>query len=179
MERILSDLDRAHGFKFTALRYFNAAGAIPGVGEDHHPESHLIPTILKVALGQGPLVQIFGQDYPTPDGTAIRDYIHVADLGAAHILALDYLRKGGPSEFLNLGTGKGYSVQEVITKASQITKKEIPVRIAPRREGDPARLVAQAQKARKILGWAPENSSLDQILQSAWDWHREHPKGYV
>lgn len=188
-ERILKDHDHAHGLKFVALRYFNAAGAISpqlvqdsgfsGVrGEDHHPETHLIPLILDVALGKRENIAVFGTDYPTPDGTAIRDYIHILDLGSAHLGALKHLEKGGESDFFNLGNGEGYSVKEVIDTARQVTGRDIAVIEQPRRAGDPARLIANAQKARTVLGWNPRLPKLQAIIESAWEWHQSHPEGY-
>ncbi len=171
LEKALEAYDRAYGLKYVGLRYFNASGAVPGKGENHDPETHLIPNILRAALGELPHVSVFGNDYPTPDGTAIRDYIHVIDLGAAHLLALDYLTKGESSEFVNLGTGHGYSVMEIIETARRITGREINVRIEPRRAGDPSRLIAEASRAARVLGWKPQHSSLDEIIESAWKWH--------
>ena len=178
VERILSDYDRAHGLKFVSLRYFNACGASGSCGEDHDPETHLIPLVLFAAQGKRPSISIFGDDYPTPDGTAIRDYIHVEDLSDAHLLALDHLRKGGPSEFINLGNGNGYSVKEVIDAARRITGRTIDAVVAPRRAGDPSRLVADAAKARTLLGWNPKYPSIEDIIRSAWNWHESHPDGY-
>ncbi len=178
MERILESYDAAYGMKFVALRYFNASGCTESRGEDHEPESHLIPNILFAALGRQPFVQVFGNDYPTPDGTAIRDYIHVVDLAEAHILALKHLRRGGASDCFNLGTGTGFSVMEVIEAARQVTGREIPVRMGPRRPGDPPRLVAVSDKARRVLGWNPQLTDLKAILTSAWKWHSAHPTGY-
>jgi UDP-glucose 4-epimerase len=178
MEEILASYDRAYGLKSVCLRYFNAAGATSHRGEHHAPESHLIPNVLAVALGRRPYVSVFGNEYPTPDGTAIRDYIHVSDLCAAHVLALNYLRKGGQSECINLGNGQGYSVMEVIEAARRVTGCEIETRIAPARAGDPARLVANAAKAKLVLGWQPKYPQLDSIVQTAWDWHRTNPDGY-
>ena len=178
MEQFLRAHDAAYGLKFVALRYFNAAGATERVGEHHEPETHLIPNILAVALGKLPYVSVFGNQYATPDGTAIRDYIHISDLGDAHLLALEYLRNGGPSEFLNLGTGRGYSVSEVINTARRVTGGEIPVKFEPPRAGDPSRLVADARKAQTLLGWQPQSSDLDSIIRSAWMWHRKNPQGY-
>jgi UDP-glucose 4-epimerase len=178
MERVLDSFARAYGQKFVALRYFNAAGATERCGEDHEPESHLVPNVLKTAMGEIPELSVFGKNYPTPDGTAIRDYVHVADLADAHILALDHLRKGGAPEFINLGTGHGYSVLEVIECARKVTGHGIPIRIEPPRPGDPARLVADASKAAKILGWKPAKSDLPTILQSQWEWRQKHPHGY-
>jgi UDP-glucose 4-epimerase len=171
LEKALEAYDRAYGLRYVGLRYFNASGAVPGKGENHDPETHLIPNVLRAALGELPHVSVFGNDYPTPDGTAIRDYIHVIDLGAAHLLALDYLTKGEPSEFVNLGTGHGYSVMEIIETARRITGREINIRIEPRRAGDPSRLIAEAGRAARVLGWKPQHSSLDEIIESAWKWH--------
>jgi len=179
MEKILAAYDQAYGLKYVALRYFNAAGATVRRGEHHEPESHLIPNVLSAALGKLPYVSVFGNSYPTPDGTAIRDYIHVSDLGAAHVLALDHLRKGGRSECINLGNGQGYSVMEVIDTARQVTNREIEIRINPARPGDPSRLVANAEKARAVLGWKAQYPKLETIVQTAWDWHRAHADGYA
>jgi UDP-glucose 4-epimerase len=178
MERILAAYDQAYELKYVALRYFNAAGATARRGEHHEPESHLIPNVLLTAMGKQSCVNVFGNEYPTPDGTAIRDYIHVSDLGLAHVLALDHLRKGSQSECLNLGNGLGYSVMEVIDTARRLTNAEIPIRIESARPGDPSRLVANAEKAASVLGWKPTHSELETILQTAWDWHRSHPDGY-
>jgi UDP-glucose 4-epimerase len=178
MERVLADYDRAYGLRFVALRYFNAAGATAQVGEHHEPESHLIPNVLAAAMGRRPFVSIFGSDYPTADGTAVRDYIHVVDLGAAHLLALQHLEKGRPSEFINLGNGKGYSVLEVIDAARKVTGRQIETRMEPRRAGDPSHLVADARKAHRVLGWKPAYPDLDSIVRTAWDWHQKHPQGY-
>lgn len=178
MEKILAACDEAYGLKYVALRYFNASGATLRRGEDHSPESHLIPNVLYAALGRIPRVSVYGSDYATPDGTAIRDYIHVADLCSAHVLALEHLRKGKPSECINLGTEHGYSVMEVIEVARRITGNPIETVIEPRRAGDPSRLVANAEKARAVLGWQPRYDNLETIIQSAWDWHRSHPDGY-
>jgi len=178
MEKVLASYDHAYGFKSVSLRYFNAAGATSRRGEHHAPESHLIPNVLASALGKLPYVSVFGNQYPTPDGTAIRDYIHVSDLCAAHVLALNHLRKGGQSECINLGNGQGYSVIEVIDAARRVTDREIETRIAPARAGDPARLVANAEKARSVLGWQPKYPRLETIVESAWDWHRANPDGY-
>jgi UDP-glucose 4-epimerase len=178
VERALADYDRAYDLKFVALRYFNACGASGACGEDHDPETHLIPLVLFAALGKIPHISIFGDDYPTPDGTAVRDYIHVSDLARAHLLALDHLRAGKGSEFINLGNGSGYSVKEVIETARRITGREIEAVVAPRRAGDPSQLVGDSQKAREILGWDPQYSSLEAIIESAWAWHLDHPEGY-
>jgi UDP-glucose 4-epimerase len=178
VERLLDSYRLAYGLKFVALRYFNAAGATKLQGERHEPESHLVPNVLSTALGEKVEVSVFGNDYPTPDGTAIRDYVHVSDLAEAHSLALDYLRLGGDSEFINLGSGTGYSVLEVIETAREVTGCAIPLRMEPRRAGDPAKLVADAKKARAVLGWEPRESDLRTILRSQWEWLRKHPKGY-
>ncbi len=176
---MLETYDRAHGLKFVALRYFNASGATVLRGEHHGPESHLIPNVLSAALGSLPRVSVFGGNYPTPDGTAVRDYIHVADLGSAHMLALDHLRKGGNSECINLGNGKGYSVLEVIEAARRVTGRPIEIQMEPPRPGDPSALVASAEKARRVLGWEPQFPDLDAIIKTAWDWHTAHPQGYA
>lgn len=178
LEQALESCDQAYGLKFVALRYFNAAGASEGCGEDHHPETHLIPNVLAAAAGRLPHVSVFGDDYPTPDGTAVRDYIHVSDLGAAHLKALDWLAGGGRSLFLNLGNGQGYSVFQVIEAARRVTGRPIPLRIRPRRPGDPSHLVADARKARQILGWTPAWPDLDSIIETAWRWRLAHPQGY-
>jgi UDP-glucose 4-epimerase len=179
VEKILAAYDHAYALKYVALRYFNACGALSNRGEDHSPETHIIPNVLLTALGQVPQVSVFGSDYPTPDGTAIRDYIHVADLGTAHLLALEHLRRGGQSDCINLGNGQGYSVMEVIEAARRVTGQPIAVKLEPRRPGDPSRLVADAAKARAVLGWQPEYPDLETILRSAWDWHQTHPHGYA
>lgn len=178
IEKVLSAYDDAYGFKYVALRYFNASGAIPTRGEHHEPETHLIPNVLHAATGKLPHVSVFGGDYPTPDGTAIRDFIHVADLSSAHMLALEHLRGGGQSEKINLGSGQGYSVKEVIETARQITGKPIEIKIEPRRPGDPSRLVANAEKAREVLGWRPQYQEIETILRTAWEWHLSHPRGF-
>ena len=178
MERLLDAYDTAYGMKFVALRYFNAAGASEKCGEDHKPESHLIPNVLAAALGQQNSIRVFGDNYPTPDGTPIRDYIHVIDLADAHIRALGYLRAGGESEFLNLGTGKGHSVLEVIECARQVTGRDIHLCIEPPRSGDPARLIADPSKAKALLSWQPASSDLQSIIGSAWNWRLRHPNGY-
>jgi UDP-glucose 4-epimerase len=178
VERALDAYDTAYGLKFVALRYFNACGASETCGEDHDPETHLIPLVLFAALGKIPHVSIFGDDYPTPDGTAVRDYIHVSDLSQAHLLALDHLNGGKASEFVNLGNGSGYSVKEVIETARLVTGRSIEARTAPRRAGDPSKLVADARKAREVLGWDPQFSELEAVIESAWAWHQAHPEGY-
>lgn len=179
LEQVLASYDEAYGMKFVALRYFNAAGSTPKRGEHHEPESHLVPNVLAVALGQKTYLPVFGTNYPTPDGTAIRDYVHVADLADAHILALNHLRNGGSSDFLNLGTGAGYSVLQVIECARQLTGHAIPTRVEPPRPGDPPQLVADAAKARRVLGWQPAQSDLASILRSQWEWRKKFPQGYA
>ena len=173
-EKILRWYDEIHSLRFTALRYFNAAGATEKFGEDHRIETHLIPNVLKVALGQKDSVHIFGTDYPTPDGTCIRDYIHILDLAQAHILAL----KTEKSAFYNLGTGGGTSVREIIATCEKITGKSIPTIEQPRRPGDPARLIAASDKIRQELGWSPQFQNIEKIIASAWSWHLQNPQGY-
>ncbi|AFM40078.1 UDP-galactose 4-epimerase [Desulfosporosinus acidiphilus SJ4] len=181
IEKMLKWCDHAYGLKHVALRYFNAAGAhIDGqIGEDHQPESHLIPIILQVALGQREQLAVFGDDYPTVDGTCVRDYIHVTDLANAHWLALQKLRSTGESAVYNLGNGEGFSVKQVVEKAREVTGHPIPVKIAPRRAGDPAVLIASSERAQRELGWKPQYNGLGQIIQTAWNWHSNHPKGYA
>lgn len=180
VEKILKWCDKAYGIKYTALRYFNAAGAhVSGnIGEDHRPESHLIPLILQVALGQREKIMVFGDDYNTEDGTCVRDYIHVTDLANAHLLAVERLRRGEDSIICNLGNGKGFSVKEVIDVTRKVTGEEIKAEIAPRRAGDPAVLIASSDKAHEILGWEPKYASLETIIETAWQWHKAHPRGY-
>jgi UDP-glucose 4-epimerase len=173
-EKVLRWYDQIHGLKFVALRYFNAAGATAKYGEDHRCETHLIPNVLKVALGQKPHVEMYGTDYETPDGTCIRDYIHIVDLAQAHILALGVKQ----SAFYNLGTGGGTSVREVIAACEKVTGKKIAVVEKPRRAGDPPRLIAGSDKIKQELGWAPQFESIDKIVESAWAWHVKHPAGY-
>jgi UDP-glucose 4-epimerase len=177
-EQVLHWYSRTQGLHYAALRYFNAAGALPDQGEDHPGESHLIPLVMRVALGQSPEVQILGNDYPTPDGTAIRDYIHVRDLVSAHLLALGALEEKDELVY-NLGNGQGYSVREVVEAARRVTGAAIPSADRPRRAGDAPRLVASSEKARRELGWRPQYPSLEEILASAWEWHRRHPLGYA
>ncbi|MCE9533734.1 MAG: UDP-glucose 4-epimerase GalE [Planctomycetes bacterium] len=179
IEKALLDYAKAYGWGFAALRYFNAAGASPAgdIGEDHDPETHLIPLVLQTVLGQRPKIEIFGTDYPTKDGTCVRDYIHVDDLAEAHILALGKLQPG--SAFLyNLGIGQGYSVREVIRIAEQVTGRKVPVQEGPRRPGDPAELIASPARIMKELGWRPKYLELEPIMETAWRWHQSHPKGY-
>ena len=176
IERMLYWLEQTKGLRYACLRYFNAAGATKDRGEDHDPELHIIPLILQVAQGQRDSFTIFGDDYDTPDGTCVRDYVHVSDLAKAHILALEALKKG--SQTYNLGNGSGFSVQEVIDTARKITGHEIPTVIGKRRAGDPGRLVADSRKIVEELGWKPEYGDLHSIVETAWRWHRDHPKGY-
>ena len=180
MERMMYWTSRAHGLRYVALRYFNACGAHPSgvIGEAHNPETHLIPLILQVPNGQRDKISIFGDDYPTRDGTCVRDYIHVADLAQAHILALDYLLAGGENNVFNLGNDVGFTVREVIDAARAVTGHPIPAETCPRRTGDPAQLVASSEKARTVLGWEPRYADLNTILSTAWNWHKNHPKGY-
>ncbi len=176
-EQALEWYRQIHGLHFAALRYFNACGALPGRGEAHQPESHLIPRVLQIALGQSEAATIYGTDYPTPDGTCIRDYIHIADLVSAHLLVLDALGKSDRLIY-NVGSGNGYSVREVIETARKVTGHAIPVVESPRRPGDSARLVASSEKIRRELGWKPQHDNMHDILSSAWEWHKSHPKGY-
>jgi UDP-glucose 4-epimerase len=179
VERLLESFDRAHGLRFVALRYFNAAGATARCGEAHDPETHIIPLVLEAAAGRRAKVSVFGDDYDTEDGTAVRDYIHIEDLGEAHLLALAHLRRGGDSQLLNLGNGTGYSVLQVIETARRVTCRDVPFEKAARREGDPPRLVGDASRARDVLGWTPRRPSLDEIVGSAWEWMQAHPQGYA
>lgn len=181
MEHMMSWVSRAHGLKYVALRYFNACGAHASgqIGEAHNPETHLIPLILQVPLGQREQISVFGEDYPTKDGTCVRDYIHVTDLAQAHILALDYLMNGGKNDVFNLGNGVGFTVKEVIDVAREVTGHPIPAQMASRRAGDPAQLIASSEKAVKVLGWKPEYNDLSTIVASAWAWHKNHPHGYT
>lgn len=181
MENMIKWCDLAHGIKFVSLRYFNVAGALSTgeIGEDHDPETHLIPIVLQTALGQRDAMTIFGDDYNTPDGTCIRDYVHVEDLIDAHILALEYLNTNAESQIFNLGSSTGYSVKEIVEASRKVTGKEIPVKIGERRAGDPAKLVAASEKAREILGWKPAYETIEGIIQTAWDWHEANPEGYA
>ena len=180
MENMMKWTGRAHGLRYAALRYFNACGAHASgaIGEAHDPETHLIPLILQVANGQREKIAVFGDDYPTRDGTCVRDYIHVCDLAKAHVLALDYLMRGGVSDVFNLGNGIGFTVKEVIDAARSVTGHEIPAEICPRRAGDPAQLVASSEKAKTVLGWEPQYADLEAIIASAWNWHESHPNGF-
>ncbi len=177
-ERILESYDTAYGIKFVALRYFNAAGATDRCGEHHDPETHLIPNVLRAANGDLPFVSVFGSDYDTPDGTCVRDFIHIEDLADAHLRALEHLRGGGESEKINLGNGVGFSVLEVIETARAVTGRKIEARMEPRRAGDPPRLIADATKAREVLGWVPKHAELRSIVESAWNWRVKNPNGY-
>ena len=178
LERMMADYDRAYGLKFVALRYFNASGATSDRGEHHDPETHLIPLVLKNAQGEVDHVAVFGNDYPTKDGTCVRDYIHVLDLAEAHLLSLQYLRGGNPSTAINLGNGQGYSVLEVIETAREVTGAEVKVRMQERRPGDPSHLVADSSRARSVLGWQPKHADLGAIVNSAWQWHTKNVRGY-
>jgi UDP-glucose-4-epimerase GalE len=179
VEFALADYAAAYGWGFAALRYFNAAGAAPdgSIGEDHDPETHLLPLVIAAAMGRRPHIEVFGSDYPTPDGTCIRDYVHVDDLAEAHLLALEKLEPGTALR-LNLGTGRGYSVREVIRTVEEVTGKKVPVKEGPRRPGDPAELVAGGDRARSMLGWSPRYTELRPIVETAWNWHRTHPRGF-
>ena len=180
MEKMMKWVSLANGISYVSLRYFNAAGAIEdgSIGEDHSPETHLIPLILQVPLGKRDHITVFGEDYPTPDGTCLRDYIHVLDLADAHVLAIDYLRRGGESNIFNLGNGQGFSVKEMIEAAREATGLDIKVEIGERRAGDPAQLIASSEKARKVLGWQPKFTDVKAVIGTAWKWHQQHPEGY-
>lgn len=180
MEKMFKWVGKAHGLRYVSLRYFNACGAHNSgiIGEDHNPESHLIPLILQVPNGKREFISIYGGDYDTKDGTCVRDYIHVRDLAQAHILAVKYLQNGNKSEIFNLGNGIGFTVKEVIDTARKVTSHPIPAKITPRRAGDPAQLIASSEKAKEILGWKPEHNSLEEIISTAWNWHKNHPNGF-
>ena len=180
MEQFMQDYDKAYGMKYVALRYFNAAGAHSSgeIGEAHNPESHLIPLILQVSNGKREQINIFGDDYPTHDGTCIRDYIHITDLADAHIKALEYLKNGGKSTYYNLGNGNGFSVKEVIDTVEKVVGSSVKKQVVERRPGDPASLVASSEKIQKELGWKPKYDTLDSIVASAWKWHSTHPDGF-
>ena len=181
MEKMMKWVSRADGIRYVSLRYFNAAGALDdgSIGEDHSPETHLIPLILQVPLKKRAAITVFGEDYATPDGTCVRDYIHVIDLADAHVLALDYLRQGGASDIFNLGNGQGFSVREMIAAAERATGEPIAVEIGQRRAGDPAQLIASSEKARRVLGWKPQYTEVERIIRTAWSWHKSHPNGYA
>jgi UDP-glucose 4-epimerase len=181
VERILEAYDTAHDLKSVCLRYFNAAGADPEscIGEDHDPETHLVPVAILAAAGRKPALKLFGTDYDTPDGTCVRDYVHVLDLAEAHLLAVRHLREGGESRRYNLGNGQGFSVREVIETVSRVTGKEVPFEEAPRRAGDPARLIATSDAIRNAWGWEPRYPELETIVRHAWQWHESHPDGYA
>jgi len=179
MERALYWYDRNFGLRYGALRYFNACGCTETIGEHHDPETHLIPLVLQVALGQRESISIFGDDYPTRDGTCVRDYVHVSDLAAAHILTLEALIAGGASRRYNLGNGAGFTVKEVIDAARTITGHAIPARVVERRAGDPATLIASSETIRRELGWAPRYATIESIIETAWNWHKDHPRGYA
>ena len=180
MEKMMKWVSRANGIRYVSLRYFNAAGALDdgSIGEAHTTETHLIPLILQVPLGKRDHITVFGTDYATPDGTCLRDYIHVIDLADAHLLALDYLRKGGESNIFNLGNGQGFSVKEMIETAKKVTGREIKVEYGARRAGDPAQLIASSEKARRVLGWNPRYADVAKVIGTAWTWHQKHPNGY-
>lgn len=180
MEKMIAWCEKAFDLKYVSLRYFNVAAARSAgqIGEDHNPETHLIPVILEAALGKRPAITVFGQDYDTPDGTCIRDYIHVEDLIDAHLLALRYLQNGGESNVFNLGSSQGFSVKEIIETAKEVTGIDIPVQLGERRSGDPSTLIASSEKARSVLGWNPSRTSIHQIIRDAWNWHKHHPNGY-
>ena len=180
METIMKWSDQAYGIKYVPLRYFNVAGAKPdgSIGEDHGPETHLLPIILQVAQGGREKIMIFGDDYNTPDGTNVRDYVHPFDLADAHLLAVEYLRKGNESTAFNLGSSTGFSNLQILEAARKVTGKEIPAEKAGRRPGDPDTLIASSEKARTVLGWKPQVDNIEKIIQSAWAWHSSHPKGY-
>lgn len=179
VETILDSYKTAYGLRSVVLRYFNVAGALPDLGEDHKPESHVVPIILQVPLGQRDSIAIYGTDWDTPDGSCVRDYIHVADLAEAHIKALELLADGSDGDVFNFGNGEGHSVLEVVEAARKVTGHPIPTVDAPRRPGDPARLVASSQKAKKVLGWSPRTPEIEEIVRSAWEWHSNHPDGYA
>lgn len=180
MEKMMKWVSKANGITYVSLRYFNACGALldGSIGEDHFPESHLIPLILQVPLKKRDAITVFGEDYETPDGTCIRDYIHVLDLADAHIKAVDYLQKGNESNIFNLGNGVGFSVKEMIDSAKEATNEDIKVVIGERRAGDPAKLIASNEKAKKILGWEPKYTDVKDVISTAWGWHKNHPDGY-
>lgn len=180
MEKMMAWCEKAFDLKYVSLRYFNVASARSDgqIGEDHNPETHLIPVVLEAALGKREAVTVFGDDYDTADGTCVRDYIHVEDLIDAHILALRYLQKGGESNVFNLGSSQGFSVKEIVETAKEVTGIDIPVKMGDRRSGDPSTLIASSEKAKQVLGWNPSRTSIHEIIKNAWNWHRHHPNGY-
>ncbi|WP_251459821.1 UDP-glucose 4-epimerase GalE [Weizmannia agrestimuris] len=180
MEKMMKWCEKAYGIKYVALRYFNVAGArsTGEIGEDHHPETHLIPVVLETVLGKREAITIFGEDYDTKDGTCVRDYIHVEDLIDAHILALQYLKNGGASDVFNLGSSYGFSVKEIVDTVREVTGKGFNVKIGDRRAGDPSTLIASSEKAKRVLGWNPKKTDIRQIIKDAWNWHESHPNGY-
>lgn len=180
MEKMFKWISKAHNLRYVSLRYFNACGAHPNgkIGEAHNPETHLIPLVLQVPNGKREYISVFGNDYDTKDGTCVRDYIHVNDLAQAHILAMEYLSKGGESNIFNLGNGVGFTVKEVIETARKVTNHTIPIREEERRAGDPSVLIASSEKARKVLGWKPQYADLETVISTAWKWHVNHPDGY-
>lgn len=178
IEQVLEWYESAYGMRSVCLRYFNACGATERHGEDHKPETHLIPLIIYAALGERECIRVFGRDYDTPDGTCIRDYIHIADLADAHLLAMRHLRSGGASEIVNLGNSVGHSVLEIIRSVERVTGKTVPVQYGERRPGDADRLIASSERARQVLGWIPRRGEIDTIVQDAWNWRQRHPKGY-
>ncbi|MEC2222047.1 MULTISPECIES: UDP-glucose 4-epimerase GalE [Heyndrickxia] len=180
MEKMMKWCEKAYGIKYVALRYFNVAGArsTGEIGEDHHPETHLIPVVLETVLGKREAITIFGEDYDTKDGTCVRDYIHVEDLIDAHILALQYLQNSGASDVFNLGSSNGFSVKEIVDTVREVTGKGFNVKIGDRRAGDPSTLIASSEKAKRVLGWNPQKTDIRQIIKDAWNWHESHPNGY-
>ncbi|MEZ0117248.1 MULTISPECIES: UDP-glucose 4-epimerase GalE [Heyndrickxia] len=180
MEKMMKWCEKAYGIKYVALRYFNVAGArsTGEIGEDHHPETHLIPVVLETVLGKREAITIFGEDYDTKDGTCVRDYIHVEDLIDAHILALQYLQNGGASDVFNLGSSNGFSVKEIVDTVREVTGRGFNVKIGDRRAGDPSTLIASSDKAKRVLGWNPQKTDIRQIIKDAWNWHESHPNGY-
>ncbi|WP_207368349.1 UDP-glucose 4-epimerase GalE [Heyndrickxia coagulans] len=180
MEKMMKWCEKAYGIKYVALRYFNVAGArsTGEIGEDHHPETHLIPVVLETVLGKREAITIFGEDYDTKDGTCVRDYIHVEDLIDAHILALQYLQNGGASDVFNLGSSNGFSVKEIVDTVREVTDRGFNVKIGDRRAGDPSTLIASSEKAKRVLGWNPQKTDIRQIIKDAWNWHESHPNGY-
>lgn len=181
MEQMMAWCDKAYGLRYASLRYFNACGALPGgsIGEDHAPETHLIPNVLRAAAGRGPMLEIYGEDYPTKDGTCVRDYIHVCDLARAHVLAAAYLIGGGESDVFNLGSGEGFTNREILAACEKVVGKQIPHRFVGRRAGDPAKLVASNEKAARVLGFVPEFTAIGEMIATAWAFHESHPHGFA